>query len=211
VTAAPEILARHGIRRGRGAAYVTTCPQCSAHRRKKRAACLSVLIDGKGVRFNCHHCGWHGFEFYEGPQAQRPGVRIEPTVDLDDVRERHKRSALRIWSETVPLPGTLGERSLIEHRGIDITGIDLDHALRWHACDRMLVALFTAPATGEPTGGIHRIFLRRDGSKIERRMLGPAGIVRLSARASRRRSQPRSASSTAARSCNRRGRPARKA
>jgi twinkle protein len=36
----------------------TQCPECSKHRRKKRAPCLSVNID-KGV-WLCHHCGWKG-------------------------------------------------------------------------------------------------------------------------------------------------------
>lgn len=36
----------------------TTCPQCSEHRKNKRARCLSVNID-KGC-WTCHHCGWSG-------------------------------------------------------------------------------------------------------------------------------------------------------
>jgi twinkle protein len=36
----------------------TTCPQCSAQRKKKQARCLSVNVD-KGV-WNCAHCGWTG-------------------------------------------------------------------------------------------------------------------------------------------------------
>ena len=36
----------------------TTCPQCSASRRKKNARCLSVSID-QGL-WCCHHCGWTG-------------------------------------------------------------------------------------------------------------------------------------------------------
>lgn len=36
----------------------TTCPQCSADRKKKRVKCLSVNVT-EGV-WNCHHCGWTG-------------------------------------------------------------------------------------------------------------------------------------------------------
>jgi twinkle protein len=36
----------------------TTCPQCSADRKKKRVKCLSVNVT-EGV-WNCHHCGWAG-------------------------------------------------------------------------------------------------------------------------------------------------------
>jgi twinkle protein len=43
---------------GAGPELDTTCPQCSAQRKKKRARCLSVNTD-KGV-WNCAHCGWTG-------------------------------------------------------------------------------------------------------------------------------------------------------
>jgi len=36
----------------------TTCPQCSATRKKSKEKCLAVNVE-KGVWF-CHHCGWHG-------------------------------------------------------------------------------------------------------------------------------------------------------
>src|SRR5262249_22283934 len=83
-----------------------------------------------------------------------------------------------IWRETVPLPGTLGERYFVEHRNIDIAGLDLSHAVRWHAAHRMIVARMSNPVTDEGVG-IHRTFLDETGSKIERKMLGGSGIVRL--------------------------------
>ena len=43
---------------GHGAEVQTTCPQCSPHRRKKKAKCLSVNLD-KEV-WVCHHCDWRG-------------------------------------------------------------------------------------------------------------------------------------------------------
>ena len=42
----------------------------------------------------------------------------------------------------------------------------------------MIVALMTDPVTNEPTG-IHRTFLNPDGKKIERKMLGRQGVVRI--------------------------------
>src|SRR3954452_849633 len=67
------------------------CPQCSHRRKKKREPCLSVSIDGKGVRFQCHNadCGWHGGRFYDdqsasgraasgqGDRCREPASRIE--------------------------------------------------------------------------------------------------------------------------------------
>lgn len=46
------------IPHGRTGEVQTTCPQCSASRRKKSAKCLSVNVD-EGV-WTCHHCGWAG-------------------------------------------------------------------------------------------------------------------------------------------------------
>jgi hypothetical protein len=85
---------------------------------------------------------------------------------------------LRIWSETTPINGTLAERYFIEHRKLNIRPIDLDHVLRWHASIRAVVALMTRATSGEPCG-IHRTFLDADGAKLERKMLGCQGVVRL--------------------------------
>lgn len=41
-----------------GPEVYTTCPQCSPHRKKKNAKCLSANID-KDV-WHCAHCGWSG-------------------------------------------------------------------------------------------------------------------------------------------------------
>lgn len=38
--------------------YLTTCPECSPTRKKKKAKCLSVNVP-EGV-WCCHHCGWAG-------------------------------------------------------------------------------------------------------------------------------------------------------
>jgi twinkle protein len=54
----------------RGSEVDTTCPQCSATRRKKYAKCLSVNLD-EGI-WLCHHCGWNG------TLKQGVGKRYEP-------------------------------------------------------------------------------------------------------------------------------------
>ena len=38
--------------------HTSTCPACSAQRKKKTARCLSVLIDAEGWTCFCHHCGF---------------------------------------------------------------------------------------------------------------------------------------------------------
>lgn len=57
--------------RGTAAGEVdTTCPECSAQRKKKGARCLSVNVD-KGT-WLCHHCGWSG-GLGEGDTRVKPG------------------------------------------------------------------------------------------------------------------------------------------
>ena len=79
----------------------------------------------------------------------------------------------------MPLAGTLAERYFVQHRTLGVRLLDLDHCLRWHAKIRAVVALMTDPVSNEPTG-IHRTFLDGDGAKLERKMLGRQGVVRLS-------------------------------
>jgi putative DNA primase/helicase len=51
--------------------------------------------------------------------------------------------------------------------------------VRWHDGIRAIVALMTDARTGEPIG-CHRTFLNPDGTKLERKMLGRQGVIRLS-------------------------------
>jgi hypothetical protein len=57
---------------------------------------------------------------------------VTPTLRDDDAEPR-TGAALRIWSETTPIKGTLAERYFVEHRKLNIRPIDLDHVLRWDA------------------------------------------------------------------------------
>jgi hypothetical protein len=96
-----------------------------------------------------------------------------------------------VWTAAESLQGTIAERYLDETRHIDVTKLpaDIHRALRFHPrcvfgsgtylpC---LIALMRDPLTNEPVG-IQRIALEeRDGriEKIDRRMLGSAGVVKL--------------------------------
>lgn len=56
----------------------TTCPECSASRKKQNVKCLSVNTD-KGV-WVCHHCGWVGTLKAGSTQPSRPPkVVVRPT------------------------------------------------------------------------------------------------------------------------------------
>lgn len=130
-------------------------------------------------------------------------------------REAHQRPSLsqrepyptaerarRLWHESTPARGTVVERYLAG-RGLGLPEPPDDaRVLRFHpACPRRspeddaqiehhiehhpaMVALMTDPLTGEPCG-LHRTFLRGDGSdrlrdRKGKAMLGEAGVVRLS-------------------------------
>jgi hypothetical protein len=87
--------------------------------------------------------------------------------------------ATRIWRETRPIAGTLGELYLRHHRKLEWSS-DLDASVRFHPSLKLdgvprptVVGLFRDFATGAPRG-IHRIFLAEDGDKIDRGMLGPS-------------------------------------
>src|SRR6516165_8914063 len=86
MTTISEKLLRHGIRLsgyGDGSSHKTTCPRCSAERRNKTDACLSVTIDagGDGAVWQCHHCGWADNVILRerSPQAHRRPRRAPPT------------------------------------------------------------------------------------------------------------------------------------
>lgn len=107
-----------------------------------------------------------------------PVGRVDSQAGADDKAEKIA-AALAIWDESQPIRQTLGARYLVEVRGIPKSVGTFPHCLRWHEPKRMIVALMRDPVTDEPCG-IHRTFLDADGRKIERKMLGRAGAIKLS-------------------------------
>ena len=130
--------------------------------------------------FHCFGCGAHG----PLDQLDLQGGPVTPPAG----GAKNFESALRMWEEAGPIAGTLAARYL-ERRGIDLTVLpaDIDGVLRfhthcpfgpngnWHPC---LVALLRNVATNAPTG-IHRTALTEDAHKIDRRMLGRWGAIKL--------------------------------
>jgi hypothetical protein len=96
-----------------------------------------------------------------------------------------------IWLSSVSIRGTIAERFLDETRHVDVTKLppDIDRSLRFDpSCPfgpgtrlPCLIALMRDPITDKPCG-IQRTALEvRNGKveKIDRRMLGHAGVVKL--------------------------------
>jgi hypothetical protein len=147
--------------------------------------------------FGCHahgdHVDWlvqvEGLEYdqaldvvdnWDGPVIPRSQTR--------DAEEDARRTAYALtwWDAARPLPGTLAARYLADIRGIDLDALpaNIDDALRFHPnCvfgpgtrHPCLIALMRDPVSGERCG-IQRIALAPDAQKIDRMMLGPAGVV----------------------------------
>ena len=154
--------------------------------------------------FHCYGCGAHGdtidwlmivegldrnaalqvLEHSPSNPTPRPSSRsIETPADS----EAKRRRALQLWRQSQPIAGTLAERYLTEHRGIDLTALpDAATSLRFHprcpfgSATRhpCLIALRRDAVSDEPVG-IHRIALTQDARKIGRRLLGSGGVVKL--------------------------------
>jgi putative DNA primase/helicase len=123
---------------------------------------------------------WNSVQRREQPAGRQVApAHTERPAGADDPEQRITR-AMGIWSASISLSDTLGWRYLTQHRGLHIGLIDnLGHCLRWHHGISAIVGLMTDPVTNKPTG-VHRTFLNPDGSKRERKMLGRAGVIRLS-------------------------------
>jgi putative DNA primase/helicase len=124
----------------------------------------------------------------QGKRAPRFKAANDPGPDL--ARQKKKEWALQIWSQSVNPTGTIVERYLREHRGLELSGDIAGSVIRFHAGLKFderyvpgMVCLMRDIATDEPCG-IHRTFLdRKTGEKIDRRMLGTAAAIKLDAHA----------------------------
>ncbi|WP_158268053.1 toprim domain-containing protein [Bradyrhizobium sp. MOS002] len=152
--------------------------------------------------FHCFGCGEHGARLdwltrVEGMTAKDAVNAIKdwpsaPAVNCFSSDAAAKLSqAKSIWTSSVPLAGTIAEKYLDETRHIDLTKLpdDVHRCLRFHpACMfgagaplPCLIALMRDPISDEPVG-IQRTALRDENGrivKIERRMLGRGGVVKL--------------------------------
>jgi DNA polymerase len=151
--------------------------------------------------FHCFGCGEHGSRLDWLMRAEGmteieavlyikdwPGQSTATPQNGDDAE---KLAFIKsIWTSAGPLLGSIDERYLDETRDIDITQLpaDIHRSLRFHpACvfgsstRPCLIALMRDPRTDAPVG-IQRIALEQGNGrieKLERRMLGHAGVVKL--------------------------------
>jgi DNA polymerase len=148
--------------------------------------------------YHCFVCGAHGdhidwLMMAEG-MDRRQAIQFLATWDgstaerLPDNKETTTAFALQLWENARSIVGTLAEHYLAETRGINIGELptNIDEVLRFDPCcpfgpgvrHPCLIALLRDIRTDTPSG-IHRIGLTPDGRKIDRRMLGRSGAVKL--------------------------------
>ena len=149
--------------------------------------------------FHCFGCGAHGdsvdwlmmIDGINRDEALAVLERSHGTLILPprvDEGEASRARALRLWQQAKPIAGTLAAQYLAERRRINLAALptNIDEVLRFHpncpfgsgARHPCLLALMRDITSDEPTG-IHRIALTPDAGKIDRRMLGRGGAVKL--------------------------------
>jgi Toprim domain len=173
-------------RNGKGQA---PCPICQPERRKDQRA-LSITEQGGKLLLHCFKAGCSFVEIAQAADLPLDGVQI----DFDAVKEtkakqgeyqaRQLAKARSLWDAAKPIKGTKAERYL-RARGITC---DLPETLRFmpdvhHAPSAQWACAMVAKV--DPTGGVHRTFFDKAGSRLAKNakmMLGPCagGAVALS-------------------------------
>lgn len=104
--------------------------------------------------------------------------RVKPTPIKESSRSTSDL-ALQQWNDAKQTINDTPAQTYLESRRMIIDGDAYRGVLRWHNPSRALIALMTNPETGEQTG-VHRTFLDDDARKIDRKMLGAQGVIRVS-------------------------------
>jgi hypothetical protein len=148
----------------------STCPECSAERRKKHARCLSITVQADRAVFCCHHCEARGVVWRDGGSSlSRPQraerQRVAETAMQADL-ERRVNGARQIWSKAIPVPGT-PVQTYLRSRGFELD--DIPPTLRY--------AHLRHPGTGE----IYDVMVAAVGynpipDAIHRTFLAPGGV-----------------------------------
>jgi putative DNA primase/helicase len=121
-----------------------------------------------------------GLAEWRAEDHRTPLVVTHGGPDYD--KERLRRFALRIWSESTDPMGSIVEHYLREHRGLELTNDIAGTVIRFHnhlyfdPQTRLpgMVCLLRNVETDAPCG-VHRTFLDREtGQKLDRKMLGIA-------------------------------------
>jgi hypothetical protein len=184
-------LARGGHWHGR---YGTaSCPVCQPEGRSDQDA-LTISDGAKGILLHCKKskCNFRDMLVGLGIQPGRvtapdPSIMAKRVAAAVAEADKHARLARMLWDESIPIHGTVAEVYL---RGRGITCALLEtlrfHPECWHREARRCLPAMVGRVDGAERFGIHRTYLRPDGSgkaevKPEKAMLGAVqgGAIRL--------------------------------
>jgi putative DNA primase/helicase len=163
------------VRGAYGGEVRTTCPQCSASRRKATARCLSVNV-GKGCWY-CHHCGMSGGLKRDGVAGDRANIaklRAKAEAERAVRYAQNLQRVERLWSAGAAVQTGDAVGQYLARRGIalDIFPADLRLAalLPYYDADGTRIAAFPAMLAAVRTldnklVAVHRTHLTHDGRK----------------------------------------------
>ena len=148
----------------------TTCPQCSATRRKSRERCLAVNVEAG--TFYCHHCGYKG---KVGSTQVIPDVSSAYHPPVPNEKRRH--ALQRTWNEAHPLTPEDPAMRYLTQRGLPLPANQIPPVLRYHPRLRYRPDDRQQPATYHPAMvariddadkhpvNLHRTYLTTAGQK----------------------------------------------
>jgi putative DNA primase/helicase len=125
-------------------------------------------------------CSKLGLSQQQSGEYRRAPLIVADGGNVDEARR--KAFALRLWTEATDPVGSVVERYLRDHRGLELSADIARNTIRFHGSlyfnpqTRLpaMVCLLRNIVTNEPCG-IHRTFLDHNtGQKIDRKMLGVA-------------------------------------
>jgi hypothetical protein len=154
----------------RSGTIYSTCPECSAERRKKRARCLSITVQDDRAVFCCHHCEARGVVWRDGGASLSRAERTErqkaaeKAVQAD--LEQRGNWARQIWNKAIPALGT-SVQTYLRSRGIDLADIPLTlryARLRHPGTGETYDVMVAAVGYGPVPDAIHRTFLAPRGN-----------------------------------------------
>lgn len=150
----------------------TTCPQCSASRRKSQDPCMAVNAD-EGV-WHCWHCGWRGTLKSGGTVARTIPDMAAPPRTPD---EKKQAAIQKNWRDAQPVVEGDPVHRYLHNRGITLPLTDIPTAIRYHT--RLAYQYDDGhfdyhPAMisriDDPQGqmvSLHRTYLTADGHKAD--------------------------------------------
>tara|TARA_B110000008_G_scaffold36796_1_gene33321 strand:+ start:762 stop:1601 length:840 start_codon:yes stop_codon:yes gene_type:complete len=156
-----------------GHGYIDRCP---AHEDKNPSLSINYGADGKLLL----HC-FAGCSFEEIINAAgikcTSGKKITPSFKNDvpdNASEKKYQWVKKIWNETIPLKGTLGEK-YYNSRELNIWSEEIRYHNSLYETETKvkLPGVVCAVRRNRKLVGIHRTFLNNDGSKLCKKMLGP--------------------------------------